>query len=173
MNLSLLLCSYSLLQFRLVTCLTKCFYFMLMTFRSNDIYIFYIAHFKFSSSFVALLLLVFFMLSALNALSQLSIQHLCNSFYTIKIRSTSRPGCQVKQTLKYPNVIDQGCWLATHHVSKTPPPQGGKETSHTWSSQTLKERWHVIIPIILLRSEERRVGKECISLCRSRWSPYH
>ena len=23
------------------------------------------------------------------------------------------------------------------------------------------------------RSEERRVGKECISLCRSRWSPYH
>ena len=125
-------------------------YFMLMTFRSNDIYTFYIAHFKFSSSFVALLLLVFFMLSALNALSQLSIQHLCNSFYTIKIRSTSRPGCQVKQTLKYPNVIDQGCWLATHHVSKTPPPQGGKEISHTWSSQTLKERWHVIIPIILL-----------------------
>ena len=23
------------------------------------------------------------------------------------------------------------------------------------------------------RSEERRVGKECVSLCRSRWSPYH
>ena len=23
------------------------------------------------------------------------------------------------------------------------------------------------------RSEERRVGKECISRCRSRWSPYH
>src|SRR3546814_8959389 len=23
------------------------------------------------------------------------------------------------------------------------------------------------------RSEERRVGKECISTCRSRWSPYH
>ena len=26
---------------------------------------------------------------------------------------------------------------------------------------------------MLLRSEERRVGKECPSLCRSRWSPYH
>src|SRR3546814_14594452 len=25
----------------------------------------------------------------------------------------------------------------------------------------------------LLRSEERRVGKECVSTCRSRWSPYH
>ena len=23
------------------------------------------------------------------------------------------------------------------------------------------------------RSEERRVGKECVRLCRSRWSPYH
>ena len=26
---------------------------------------------------------------------------------------------------------------------------------------------------LLGRSEERRVGKECVSLCRSRWSPYH
>ena len=25
----------------------------------------------------------------------------------------------------------------------------------------------------LARSEERRVGKECLRLCRSRWSPYH
>jgi formate dehydrogenase major subunit/formate dehydrogenase alpha subunit len=25
----------------------------------------------------------------------------------------------------------------------------------------------------LMRSEERRVGKECRRLCRSRWSPYH
>src|SRR3546814_13217496 len=24
-----------------------------------------------------------------------------------------------------------------------------------------------------LRSEERRVGQECVSTCRSRWSPYH
>src|SRR3546814_2313415 len=26
---------------------------------------------------------------------------------------------------------------------------------------------------LLDRSEERRVGKECVSTCRSRWSPYH
>src|SRR3546814_20179008 len=25
----------------------------------------------------------------------------------------------------------------------------------------------------ILRSEERRVGKECVGTCRSRWSPYH
>src|SRR3546814_2887610 len=27
--------------------------------------------------------------------------------------------------------------------------------------------------ILLVRSAERRVGKECVSTCRSRWSPYH
>src|SRR3546814_20411832 len=27
--------------------------------------------------------------------------------------------------------------------------------------------------IKLARSEERRVGKACVSTCRSRWSPYH
>src|SRR3546814_14890251 len=26
---------------------------------------------------------------------------------------------------------------------------------------------------VCFRSEERRVGKECVSTCRSRWSPYH
>src|SRR3546814_17134195 len=30
-----------------------------------------------------------------------------------------------------------------------------------------------ISPQIAERSEERRVGKECVSPCRSRWSPYH
>ena len=29
------------------------------------------------------------------------------------------------------------------------------------------------VPLVLDRSEERRVGKECASMCRSRWSPYH
>src|SRR3546814_19102221 len=28
-------------------------------------------------------------------------------------------------------------------------------------------------PLLQFRSEERRVGKECVSTCRSRWSPYH
>src|SRR3546814_19743446 len=31
---------------------------------------------------------------------------------------------------------------------------------------------HLSFPPIA-RSEERRVGKECVSTCRSRWSPYH
>src|SRR3546814_11310538 len=28
-----------------------------------------------------------------------------------------------------------------------------------------------LVPFVVLRSEERRVGKECVSTCRSRWSP--
>src|SRR3546814_5408236 len=36
----------------------------------------------------------------------------------------------------------------------------------------------VDVPVVVqvvrdVRSEERRVGKECVSTCRSRWSPYH
>src|SRR3546814_18770631 len=30
-----------------------------------------------------------------------------------------------------------------------------------------------LISVTQRRSEERRVGKECVSPCRSRWSPYH
>src|SRR3546814_11704868 len=38
-----------------------------------------------------------------------------------------------------------------------------------WNTQlyVLDGRLHPV------RSEERRVGKECVSTCRSRWSPYH
>src|SRR3546814_6229702 len=43
----------------------------------------------------------------------------------------------------------------------------------------LTKRYHIItfryyrIPTLSHRSEERRVGKECVSTCRSRCSPYH
>src|SRR3546814_15941500 len=29
------------------------------------------------------------------------------------------------------------------------------------------------VPVATVRSEARRDGKECVSTCRSRWSPYH
>src|SRR3546814_13922882 len=32
---------------------------------------------------------------------------------------------------------------------------------------------HGAVEGVAARSEERRVGKECVSTCRSRWSPYH
>src|SRR3546814_8323113 len=34
-------------------------------------------------------------------------------------------------------------------------------------------RWSALLRERDTRSEERRVGKECVRTCRSRWSPYH
>ena len=38
-----------------------------------------------------------------------------------------------------------------------------------WKGRVVAEGDDLSVP----RSEERRVGKECTSWCRSRWSPYH
>src|SRR3546814_17703668 len=40
-------------------------------------------------------------------------------------------------------------------------------------AQPFGDRGGVGIEPMLMRSEERRVGKECVRACRSRWSPYH
>src|SRR3546814_7364714 len=37
----------------------------------------------------------------------------------------------------------------------------------------LRHQRSLILSTMSWRSEERRVGKECVSTCRSRWSPYH
>ena len=55
-------------------------------------------------------------------------------------------------------------------------------SSHPWKLPGWAERGLQYAPIAalaavvfpeVLRSEERRVGKECFVPCRSRWSPYH
>src|SRR3546814_11893527 len=35
-----------------------------------------------------------------------------------------------------------------------------------------RDQW-APVPIVFWRSEERRVGTECVSTCRSRWTPFH
>src|SRR3546814_20820256 len=40
-------------------------------------------------------------------------------------------------------------------------------------AQALKWGGDLVTPFAVGRSEERRVGKECVSPGRSRWSPYH
>src|SRR3546814_16188155 len=48
-----------------------------------------------------------------------------------------------------------------------------------WRSQILthspdfEKNRQMCLQTVIGRSEERRVGKECVSTCRSRWSPYH
>src|SRR3546814_18092599 len=55
------------------------------------------------------------------------------------------------------------------------------ETSHLMAHALLLQdepdralaELETVSPVHAARSEERRVGKECVSTCRSRWSPYH
>src|SRR3546814_19914798 len=50
---------------------------------------------------------------------------------------------------------------------------GGEWTdTYAWELTT-GDRQPGIVYRNFIRSEERRVGKECVSTCRSRWSPYH
>src|SRR3546814_12413921 len=65
-----------------------------------------------------------------------------------------------------------GQCLTLRQRHKTELPQHGLPLWHQYDSSTGREpgqhsrrRGQ--------RSEERRVGKECVSTCRSRWSPYH
>src|SRR3546814_8798762 len=49
-----------------------------------------------------------------------------------------------------------------------------KDSPSTSSGRTVWGVWGIASrPELVERSEERRVGKECVSTCRSRWSPYH
>src|SRR3546814_4282993 len=65
-------------------------------------------------------------------------------------------------------------WQPDHaRTGQQRPVRGHKQ------AMNVKDRQHVqqdIIrspaPVVLQRSEARRVGKECVSTCRSRWSPY-
>src|SRR3546814_19142833 len=38
---------------------------------------------------------------------------------------------------------------------------------------SLRRRDRLLDQVLRIRSDERRGGKECVSTCRSRWSPYH
>ena len=40
-------------------------------------------------------------------------------------------------------------------------------------AESFSQRGGWVLDQQFMRSEERRVGKECTSWCRSRWSPYH
>src|SRR3546814_8539381 len=42
-----------------------------------------------------------------------------------------------------------------------------------WNHTLRYRSFKVVRQFAAARSEERRVGKECVSTCRSRWSPYH
>src|SRR3546814_3954822 len=78
--------------------------------------------------------------------------------YEMRISDWSSDVCSsdlLRRVLRVmPSISDARDWL---------PPERCRATSSTGRSTHR----------ITMRSEERRVGKECVSTCRSRWSPYH
>src|SRR3546814_13425625 len=65
--------------------------------------------------------------------------------------------------LRYSPIIGSKCYFDPRQEERGKPPPSALDQSTT------------LIEILVgpERSEERRVGKECVSTCRSRWAPYH
>src|SRR3546814_15718720 len=49
----------------------------------------------------------------------------------------------------------------------------GKDKDFVFQSLNYRKAWLAFVSHDPRRSEESRVGIECVSTCRSRWSPYH
>src|SRR3546814_12229433 len=64
--------------------------------------------------------------------------------------------------------------LSQHYGNLTLLRMGYDSCAVTKLQPFLLQFFHRVCHVnVLSRSEERRVGKECVSTCRSRWSPYH
>ena len=76
------------------------------------------------------------------------------------------------------SATNSNCWVFCKGLYVLHKIQGLKEPlkmiTHwgVWVAQSVKRLTSAQVTISW-RSEERRVGKECLRLCRSRWSPYH
>src|SRR3546814_19240723 len=72
---------------------------------------------------------------------------------------------------------------ATEVILMLAPETNGEVAVKAWADlgkKTGLDHTHLALPkedekirFRAIRSEERRVGKECVSQCRSRWTPYH
>ena len=67
---------------------------------------------------------------------------------------------------------DSGCEIEDTVIVGGVRP-GGKREVRTIGVGPEELRGSSQVGVGVQRSEERRVGKECLRLCRSRWSPYH
>src|SRR3546814_9147699 len=89
--------------------------------------------------------------------------------YEMRISDWSSDVCS--SDLRVPEIGQSKTWLIYGRSN-----QGnavGKALRRLVTSQKMQFRWRNPERNPYIRSEERRVGKECVSTCRSRWSPYH
>src|SRR3546814_19098889 len=75
------------------------------------------------------------------------------------------------------NMVDQRVWNLTPHFTSYTVRKAGLWTLTRTMALAREPRIRVNAigpgPTLKSRSEERRAGKEGVSTCRSRWSPYH
>src|SRR3546814_12844284 len=94
----------------------------------------------------------------------------CSSDLPERIRFPDRPSAFPNPQSPIPNPM-----IVAEHLRKTFPGKGKDKTPVVAVDDVGFEARDGEITGLLgpNRSEERRVGKECVSTCRSRWSPYH
>src|SRR3546814_15087238 len=92
----------------------------------------------------------------------------------------ARDCCPIRETRKHqPGVIVIGAELPPiqARVGVEYAQAAHQQYGHADEVRPMPEARGQAVPLDqcagVLRSEERRVGKECVSTCRSRWSPYH
>src|SRR3546814_14475447 len=73
---------------------------------------------------------------------------------------------RVKEQAVDPEAAKEAQRQVDEFAGKTAEPEAPKDDTPFVISTASKEE-------LMARSEERRVGKECVSTCRSRWTPYH
>src|SRR3546814_13205049 len=100
--------------------------------------------------------------------------------YARNILRTLQEVC-IAENLPQPNVISEsGRALTAHHavliadvIDRDEVPVQTVETPAAGAPTVLQELYALLREIDVQRSEERRVGTECVSTCRYRWSPDH
>src|SRR3546814_15022609 len=70
------------------------------------------------------------------------------------------------------NKAQQRAWLALFEGDDTYAPRGSQLKAWLFGGGAISVKAALFDMADYSRSEERRVGKECVSTCRSRWSPY-
>ena len=82
----------------------------------------------------------------------------------------SRSGGEAERITEFKGGVDDFAWSPDSTrlalIVFDPDPDACDDEKEKCEDKTPK-------PIVIARSEERRVGKECTMTCRSRWSPYH
>src|SRR3546814_15248345 len=88
----------------------------------------------------------------------------CSSDLNEAIFFARQTGCAI-------SLIASQFGISKTRVSQIVQAEEQRNIHHPWSGHLPRRALSGVI--LGLRSEERRVGKECVSTCRSRWSPYH